>query len=43
MNIQTLAQLSTQELAILNGWHDDQAMTCEEIDQMVEQFQNEGK
>jgi|DEB0MinimDraft_3_1074331.scaffolds.fasta_scaffold58197_3 hypothetical protein len=43
MNIQTLAQLSTQELAILNGWHDDQAMTGNEIDQMVEQFQKEDK
>ena len=43
MNIETLANLSTEEQAILNGWHDERALTGEEIDQMVEVFKGEKK
>ena len=43
MNIETLANPSTEEQAILNGWHDERALTGEAIDQMVEAFKGEGK
>ena len=43
MTIETLSQLNSKEQAILNGWFSEQAITGDEIDQMVEQFQKEGK
>ena len=42
MTSETLAQLSSEERAILNGWLDEQAPSGDEIDQMVEQLQQEG-
>jgi len=38
MTIETLAQLNSEEQAILNGWFDERAMTAEEVDQMAEEM-----